>query len=105
MPYVAPAPEVREPSPVAQALGNRMQHIHCPEGKKYDWGAAIKLLRFAKGWSQNDLAREMNIYRTYISKTESRSTDPTLRTLERYAEALGVSMAEIVNIAQIAAEY
>lgn len=50
----------------------------------------IQRLRRERGWSQEDLALESGIHRTYISGIERCVRNPTLNILERLATTLGV---------------
>ena len=45
-------------------------------------------LRQAKGWSQEDLADEAGLHRTYVSGIERKVRNPTITVLERLAKAL-----------------
>ncbi|MBP2643753.1 MAG: putative transcriptional repressor LexA [Firmicutes bacterium] len=58
-------------------------------------GEKIAELRNKKGLSQNDLAKISNIGQGRISQIESgKNPSPTTATLQKIANALGVSMAE-----------
>ncbi|MDO4726465.1 MAG: helix-turn-helix transcriptional regulator [Porphyromonadaceae bacterium] len=63
-------------------------------------GKNIQRLRAERGWSQVDLAGMIdgNIDTTNISRIESGRTNPTLLTLYRIAQALGVPMSDLVDI-------
>lgn len=58
-------------------------------------GLRIKYLRSIKKWSQEDLALEANINKNYISDIERGTRNPTLMILERIANALEISLAEL----------
>lgn len=62
-------------------------------------GKRIKKLRIERGMSQVDLVARMqgNIDTTNISRIESGRTNPTIYSLYRLSEALGVSISELVN--------
>jgi transcriptional regulator with XRE-family HTH domain len=53
-------------------------------------GPRIKYLRLARGLSQGDLLRKYNIPRPYISKIENGHEVPSLKSVIRIANALGV---------------
>ena len=53
----------------------------------------IRELRHAKGWSQEWLAEEAGIHRTYLGGIETARRNPSLKNLIRIARALGVTMA------------
>ena len=47
--------------------------------------------------SQGDLATALNVDRAYISNIENGRMNPTLRTLERIAKALGISSSKLLK--------
>lgn len=47
--------------------------------------------------SQRQLALRMHVPRTYVSKIENEKATPTLSSLERLADALQVSVPELLN--------
>src|SRR3989344_2788828 len=55
------------------------------------FGANLKHLREERGVSQNELVRRMGGDRAYVSAIENGKKNPTLRTTEKLAKALGVS--------------
>ncbi|TWP28828.1 XRE family transcriptional regulator [Apibacter muscae] len=63
-------------------------------------GKRIKQVRESKGFSQLELVGKMlgDIDPTNISRIESGRTNPTIYTLYRIAEALEVSLEELVSI-------
>jgi len=58
-----------------------------------DLAVRIRYLRAANGWSQERLAEEAGIHRTYLGGIETARRNPSLRNLIRLARALGVPMA------------
>ncbi len=60
----------------------------------------VKLIRRARHLSQRQLAGRMQVPRTYISKIENGKAIPTLGSLERLAEALGVDVRQLVQNAR-----
>ncbi|MCD6337044.1 MAG: helix-turn-helix transcriptional regulator [Candidatus Marinimicrobia bacterium] len=58
----------------------------------------IARLRKQKGFSQEKLARLADVANNTIIKMESgENKNPTLETLRKVAEALGVSVDELIN--------
>jgi len=55
-------------------------------------GGRLRALRQQRGLSQGDLERASGLARSYISRVEHGHTVPSLETLERFAEALGVPL-------------
>jgi transcriptional regulator with XRE-family HTH domain len=60
-------------------------------------GLNIKRLREAKGMTQGDLCRKLEVDRAYMSNVESGKKNPTLATIERIAKSLDVSMGELMK--------
>lgn len=60
-------------------------------------GENVKRIRKALGWSQEDLAWESDLHRTYISGVERGVRNPTIVVLKRLADALGVEPAELLH--------
>jgi transcriptional regulator with XRE-family HTH domain len=63
-------------------------------------GKRVQYLRESKGFSQVDLAGKMlgKFDTTNISRIESGRTNPTIFTLFRIAEALEISLSELLKI-------
>lgn len=57
----------------------------------------MKKLREAKGMSQGDIHRATGIDRAYISNLEAGKQNPTLETIAKIAEALGVGSNELLK--------
>ncbi len=62
--------------------------------------AQVRELRRARHLSQRQLAGRMQVPRTYISKIENGKAIPTLGSLERLANALGVEVRHLVRDAR-----
>lgn len=58
-------------------------------------GKQIQKLRELKGISQQDLAAKCNFEKSNMSRLETGRVNPTLSTLEKVANALEVTLAEI----------
>jgi transcriptional regulator with XRE-family HTH domain len=57
---------------------------------------AIRTLRQRSGLSQRQLALRMQVPRTYVSKIENEKATPTLSSLKRLAEALDVTVPDLL---------
>lgn len=62
------------------------------EVKKLEIGARIKSLRLNKGIKQIELAKMAGISNTYLSDIEKGRTDPSIKTLTKIANALGMEV-------------
>ena len=80
---IAPA---EPPAPLAES-----------DAKQLPVAAAIRALRLRAGLSQRQLAQRMNVPRTYVSKIENEKACPTLSSLQRLAEALRVSVCDLLR--------
>ncbi len=60
-------------------------------------GENLRKLRLKNKLSQGDLAKKLNVDRAYISNIENGRMNPTLSTLEKIAEALGISSSELLK--------
>ena len=56
----------------------------------------IVALRRVKGWSQETLAFECGLHRTFIAHVERRARNIALDNIERIASALGVEPHELL---------
>ncbi len=54
-------------------------------------------LRAQLGWSQERLADAAKLHRTYIGAVERKERNPSLRSIQRIANALGVTVAELLS--------
>jgi len=54
-------------------------------------------LRKERGWSQDELAHQSGIHRTFIAGVEVGDRNPSLATLARLAEALEVTIPELLS--------
>ncbi|PIR87843.1 MAG: DNA-binding protein [Candidatus Harrisonbacteria bacterium CG10_big_fil_rev_8_21_14_0_10_45_28] len=57
----------------------------------------MKKIRARKKMSQGDICRALGVDRAYISTIESGKQNPTLATVEKIAQALGVSVNELLK--------
>ena len=60
-------------------------------------GRNVKQYREAKGLSQEQLAFEADLHRTYVSGVERGIRNPTVKTVSRLADALGVVAAKLLE--------
>lgn len=60
-------------------------------------GQNMKRIRAKKKMSQGDIARALEVDRGYISNIENGKKNPTIATIQKLANALGVSAGELLN--------
>lgn len=60
-------------------------------------GKALQLIRTEKGLSQGDIEKRTGLLRSYLSRVENGHTIPSLETLGKIAEALQVSIADLLE--------
>jgi len=60
-------------------------------------GLNVRRIRAEKDWSQEDLAFETGLHRTYVSGIERGIRNPTVTIIARMAEALGVEPYELLE--------
>lgn len=54
-------------------------------------GSRVRALREAKDWNQRELAERLNVDRNWVSSMERGASTGSLETLEKFAQALGVT--------------
>ena len=62
---------------------------------KMDIGKRLRELREAQGLSQGDIEHRSGLARSYLSRAENGYTTPSLRSLERWADALEVDLYQL----------
>lgn len=80
----------RPPSRVTQTQHDRRSKRFDTRAKAL--GRQIRSLRTGRGWSQEHLADEADMHRTYMWGIERGVRNPSLRHLAQIADALGVSL-------------
>jgi len=60
-------------------------------------GEYLRSVRKKRGWSQEDLAFECDVHRTYIGAVERGEYNVTLLTLRRITKTLGISVLDAVR--------
>lgn len=58
-------------------------------------GLRVRQLRAKQGYTQEEFAERVGMYRTYMSRIESGSANPTLTMLYAMASGLGVPLVEL----------
>ena len=61
------------------------------------FGKRVKELRIERHWSQEELAFELDVDRSYVSSLERGQRNPTLKTIARIAKALQTTVSELCS--------
>ena len=61
-------------------------------------GWNLRKLRVAKGFSQERLALEANVDRSYVGRVERGTENVTISTLEALADALQITVSELFEV-------
>ena len=59
------------------------------------FGSRVRQLRENAGWSQEKLADECGLHRTYMGGIERGERNPSLKNIASIADALGVTLSEL----------
>ncbi|MGC2415416.1 MAG: helix-turn-helix transcriptional regulator [Stellaceae bacterium] len=71
--------------------------VRSADGHPAAGGRECSAMRVARGWSQEQLAFESRLHRTYISGVERGVRNPTVVVLQEIASALGVAAAQLLE--------
>lgn len=61
------------------------------------FGKNVRECRISKNWSQEELAFQANLHRTYIGMIERAEKNITLLNIEKIANALGVKIEDLLK--------
>jgi transcriptional regulator with XRE-family HTH domain len=62
-----------------------------------EFGALIRRLRFAKGYSQDMLAEACNLERAYVGKIERGESNVSVRTALKLAKGLDLTLSRLFS--------
>jgi transcriptional regulator with XRE-family HTH domain len=88
--------DTEEPEPEIAPITEAPATNH---GNGLQIASAIRSLRLRSGLSQRQLALRMQVPRTYVSKIENEKATPTLSSLQRLANALEISVPDLLRSA------
>jgi transcriptional regulator with XRE-family HTH domain len=63
-------------------------------------GHTVRELRDSAGYSQESFAAKIKVHRTFMGTIERGKTNPSLDTIERIAKGLGMSVWELMRLAE-----
>ena len=75
-------PDVPWDSPDGKAISADLKHF-------YDFIEHVREVRRAEGYSQSEVAEYMKTTQSYVSDFEKIGGDPRIKTIMRYARAIG----------------
>ncbi|MGD6773361.1 helix-turn-helix domain-containing protein [Staphylococcus simulans] len=61
------------------------------------FGQNIKQIRMRMNMSQSELATKMEISRSYLSDIENGNKNPSINTVKKLADSLGLSVTDLFN--------
>jgi len=61
------------------------------------FGKKLREVRLKKNLSQGDIARILNVHRSYISGLERGRRNPSLLTVQKIAKALDVNVNKLIS--------
>lgn len=76
---------------------SKNRHVQPAPGPERAFGDALREIRKEKGISQEQLALDSGLDRTYVSLIERGVQSPTIRTVLKVANVLGVKPSEIIR--------
>lgn len=60
------------------------------------FGVAVRTLKSARGWSQEEFADRVGLHRTYVGDVERGERNVSLVNIEKFASALDVGLAGLM---------
>jgi transcriptional regulator with XRE-family HTH domain len=79
-----------------QDIPKKNRHIQPVAGPERAFGDALREIRKEHGISQEQLALDSGLDRTYVSLIERGVQSPTIRSVSKLASVLGVKPSEII---------
>ena len=74
--------------------------LHSPSEVNLAFSSVLRELRLQRGFSQEALAFESGVHRTFVSQLERGIKTPSLQTVIKLAAALGTSLGEFVTLVE-----
>lgn len=65
------------------------------------FGLAVRRLREASGWSQEQLAFRADLNRSYLGEIERATVMPSLATAAKLAQALEVPLSQLISRCEV----
>ena len=61
------------------------------------FGQRARTIRLKQGLSQGDVAKRLNVHRSYVSSIERGIRNPSLKVIQRIAKALEVPIEKLIK--------
>lgn len=61
------------------------------------FGKKVREVRLKQGLSQGDVARKLNLHRSYVSGIERGVRNPSLKVVQKIAKALGAKVGDLLK--------
>ena len=82
---------------IAAALAAELQQMLCPQTSPLaPFNERVRAIRTELGLNQRELAAQMDVDRNFVSAVESGNRGVTLRTVQMFADGLGVKPSDLV---------
>ena len=62
------------------------------------FGERVRFYRVQRGWSQEELAEQTGLHRTYIGSLERGERNVSLINIHLISRTLGVTLAELIDV-------
>ena len=67
---------------------------------EHQLGRTLREVRERRGWSQEALAALANLDRSYLGEIERGKVSPSLATLNKHAQAIGLPVSELLKLTE-----
>lgn len=64
------------------------------------FGSVVRGQRLSVGLSQQELAHRSGLHRTYVTDVERGARNPSLNSIKKLSDALGVSLSNLFNLVE-----
>ncbi len=64
------------------------------------FGSVVRSQRLKDGLSQEELAHRSGLHRTYVTDVERGARNPSLNSIKKLSDALGVSLSELFGLVE-----
>lgn len=72
-------------------------NVKGPQNARAILARNLRMLRAQRGWSQEELAFECELHRTFVAHVEREARNISIDNIEKLARALGVSVSQLLK--------